>query len=64
VRRKGEKLEEAHVRNWVRERLSHHLVPKYVFWVEDFPKTASGKVQRFKLKDAGMQLIRQGKGLG
>ena len=66
VRRKGEEenLEEMHVRNWVREKLSHHLVPKYVFWAEDFPKTASGKVQRFKLRETGMQLIREGKWLG
>jgi acyl-CoA synthetase (AMP-forming)/AMP-acid ligase II len=27
------------VREWVRGRLSHHLVPKYVFWVDDYPKT-------------------------
>lgn len=66
VRKKGEekKLSEAHVQSWVRERLSHHLVPKYVFWVEEYPKTASGKIQRFKLREAGMQLIREDKQLG
>lgn len=38
-------------------------VPKYVFWVENYPKTASGKIQKFKLKEEGMMLIREGQGL-
>ncbi|MCJ1453326.1 hypothetical protein MMC28_003673 [Mycoblastus sanguinarius] len=51
------------VRTWVREKLSHHLVPKYVFWVDSYPKTASGKIQKFKLKEEGVKLLREGKGL-
>lgn len=66
VRRTGkeEMLSEVHLQSWVREKLSHHLVPKYVFWVEEYPKTASGKIQRFKLRELGIQLIREGKQLG
>ncbi|CAI6341100.1 unnamed protein product [Periconia digitata] len=51
------------VRSWVKEKLSHHLVPKYVFWVDTYPKTASGKIQKFKLKEKGIQLVGEGKGL-
>lgn len=36
------------VREWVKERMSHHLVPKYVFFVHEYPKTASGKIREFK----------------
>lgn len=50
------------VRNWVRERLSSHLVPRYVFWVSDFPKTASGKVQKFKLREIGEGFLKEGRG--
>ena len=53
----------AEVRDWVREKLSHHLVPKYVFWTDGFPKTASGKIQKFKLKEEGVKLLGEGKGL-
>ncbi|KAG8167919.1 hypothetical protein KVR01_003608 [Diaporthe batatas] len=45
------------VRAWVRGRLSSHLVPKYVFWTDDYPKTASGKIQKYKLRDAAQDLI-------
>ncbi|KAF2276284.1 acyl-CoA synthetase/AMP-acid ligase-like protein II [Westerdykella ornata] len=58
-----EKLTADEVRGWVKTRLSHHLVPKYVFWVDNYPKTASGKIQKFKLKEQGMEMLQQGKGL-
>jgi acyl-coenzyme A synthetase/AMP-(fatty) acid ligase len=51
------------VRKWVKSKLSHHLVPKYVFWVDGYPKTASGKIQKFKLREMGEVFIREGKGL-
>ena len=38
-------------------------VPKYVFWVETYPKTASGKIQKFKLKEEGIRLVKEGQGL-
>ncbi|KAG5972089.1 hypothetical protein E4U58_006960 [Claviceps cyperi] len=51
ARRRGNILTVREVRHWVRRRLSSHLVPKYVFWVDEFPKTASGKVQKFVLRE-------------
>ncbi|KAF2758297.1 acyl-CoA synthetase/AMP-acid ligase-like protein II [Pseudovirgaria hyperparasitica] len=59
--REGKDPTAEEVRTWVRERLSHHLVPKYVFWAEDFgefPKTPSGKIQKYKLRDQGIGLIK------
>lgn len=47
------------VRQWVRERLAHHLVPAHVFFREhDFPRTPSGKVQRFKLREEAVRLLK------
>jgi acyl-CoA synthetase (AMP-forming)/AMP-acid ligase II len=61
---KDEKMETAEVRSWVKEKLSHHLVPKYVFFeVTEYPKTASGKIQKFKLKEIGVELVKEGRGL-
>lgn len=45
------RITKGEVREWVRTKLSAHLVPKYVFWVDEYPKTASGKIQKFKLRD-------------
>jgi acyl-coenzyme A synthetase/AMP-(fatty) acid ligase len=38
-------------------------VPKYVFWVDGYPKTASGKIQKFKLKEMGIGLLQEGEGI-
>ncbi|KAE8374264.1 hypothetical protein BDV26DRAFT_270335 [Aspergillus bertholletiae] len=55
-------LTEDNIREWVRKRLSNHLVPKYVFNLEHsaaFPKTASGKIQKFKLKEEAIKAIKE-----
>ncbi|KAJ4385328.1 hypothetical protein N0V85_008126 [Neurospora sp. IMI 360204] len=62
-RSEGKKtLTRREVREWVAEHLSKHLVPKHVFWVEEYPKTASGKIQKFKLRDLAKTLIAENKG--
>ncbi|KAB8296092.1 hypothetical protein EYC80_008892 [Monilinia laxa] len=41
----------------VRRHLSGHLVPRYVFWTEGYPKTASGKIQKFKLRERAEWIV-------
>ncbi|KAI6906431.1 acyl-CoA synthetase/AMP-acid ligase-like protein II [Hortaea werneckii] len=63
VKKQDSGLKADDVRSFVREKLSGHLVPKYVFWVDEYPKTASGKIQKFKLREVGMRLLQQGQGI-
>ncbi|AEO65654.1 uncharacterized protein THITE_2112827 [Thermothielavioides terrestris NRRL 8126] len=58
---KGEVLTGEMVREWVRTRLSNHLVPKHVWFVREYPKTASGKIQKFKLREMAKQLLEAGR---
>jgi fatty-acyl-CoA synthase len=37
---------------FVRERLSPQKTPAYWIWIDDWPLTGSGKVQKFALRDA------------
>ena len=53
----GDAVTEEGVREWVRGKMSGHLVPKHVFWVDEYPKTASGKIQKFKLREMGAKLL-------
>jgi acyl-coenzyme A synthetase/AMP-(fatty) acid ligase len=39
------------------------IVPKYVFWIDEYPKTASGKIQKFKLGEMGVKMLKEGKGV-
>lgn len=59
----GKNVSKQELRDYVREKLSAHLVPKYIFWTESYPKTPSGKIQKFKLKEEGIKLRDQKKGL-
>lgn len=45
------------IRAWVRGHLSAHMVPKFVFWIDEYPKTASGKIQKYRLRETASNLI-------
>lgn len=62
----GRGISKDEVREWVRNKLARHLVPRYVFWIGDLeggalPKTASGKIQKFKLVEEGKRMLKEGK---
>lgn len=40
------------LKNFMRERLSPQKTPTYWIWVEQWPLTGSGKIQKFKLREA------------
>lgn len=42
------------VREWLAQRVSHQKVPKYVLFVDEFPLTPSGKVQKFRLREIAL----------
>ncbi len=52
-------LEEADVRDYAIPRIARYKVPKHVFMVDEFPLTASGKVQKFKLRELALELLKQ-----
>ena len=47
----GALLTEEEVLDFCRGRISRYKIPTHLFFVDDFPMTASGKVQKYKLKD-------------
>ncbi len=44
-------LEEEALREFCRGRIAHYKVPRYVRFVEEFPMTVTGKVQKYKLRE-------------
>ena len=46
----GENLDEAGLISWGRERMANYKVPRFVKFVENLPKTPTGKVQKYLLK--------------
>jgi benzoate-CoA ligase len=52
VRRPGSNVEVPELQAHVKERLQPYKYPRWVEFVDHLPKTASGKVQRFKLRSS------------
>ena len=48
-------LDEEEIKRAVRENMARHKVPKYVLFMDQFPMTASGKIQKFKLREMGIE---------
>ncbi|MDR0973679.1 MAG: AMP-binding protein [Prevotellaceae bacterium] len=59
IRREGSGLQEEDVTDFCRGQIARYKIPKYVFFIDEFPMTGSGKIQKFKLKELGVQLCRE-----
>jgi fatty-acyl-CoA synthase len=52
----GVKMETEDVRDFCKGKISRYKIPKYVFFIDEFPMTGSGKIQKYKLKELSLQL--------
>lgn len=43
------------LKDWCKERISRWKVPKYIFFIDSFPLTPSGKIQKYKLQEQYIQ---------
>ncbi|WP_333786403.1 AMP-binding protein [Methanomethylovorans sp.] len=58
----GAQLTEEDIQDYARTKIARYKVPKHIFFVKEYPLTASGKVQKFKLRELAVQLIENKKG--
>jgi len=47
----GENSTEDEIRDFCRGRIAHFKVPQYIRFVESFPMTVSGKIQKFRIRE-------------
>ncbi|MGH6626765.1 MAG: AMP-binding protein [Burkholderiaceae bacterium] len=52
VVRPGESLSEDELRAFCQGQIAHYKVPRYIRFVTEFPMTVTGKIQKFKIRDA------------
>jgi fatty-acyl-CoA synthase len=50
-------LSEGDVQEFCRARMARYKAPKYVFFVDAFPMTASGKIQKYKLREMAAEQL-------
>ena len=59
VLKQGVKTSEDELKLHVRDRLAHFKTPQWVSFVDDLPKTATGKVQKFVLRGRKTGIVQQ-----
>ena len=57
ILKEGQTLHESEVVEFCKGKISRHKIPKFIFFVDGFPLTGSGKIQKFKLKDLSLELL-------
>ena len=46
------------IKDFVRSKMAKHKVPSYVDFVDSFPLTASGKIQKFKMREMAIEKLK------
>jgi fatty-acyl-CoA synthase len=53
----GSTLTEEAVREHCRASLAHFKIPRYVMFVDEFPMTVTGKIQKYKMRETAVQVL-------
>ncbi|MCW2745898.1 MAG: yngI [Mycobacterium sp.] len=53
----GATTTEDEVRAYCREQLAHYKIPRYVLFVDEFPMTITGKIQKFKMREVTVERL-------
>ncbi|HEX6361801.1 MAG TPA: benzoate-CoA ligase family protein, partial [Albitalea sp.] len=55
VLRSGQQASDADLKAFVKDRLAPFKYPREIEFIDELPKTATGKIQRFRLRDRERQ---------
>jgi fatty-acyl-CoA synthase len=55
--KEGQSVTDEEVREHCRGRLAHYKVPRYVLFVDEFPMTVTGKIQKFKMREESVRRL-------
>jgi len=59
ILKEGASLSPDEIKDFCRGQIARHKIPKYVFFVKEFPMTGSGKIQKFKLRDIAQKMLQE-----
>ncbi|MGI6212941.1 MAG: AMP-binding protein [Christensenellales bacterium] len=58
ILKEGETLSAEEVKEFVRGSMARHKIPSYVWFMDAFPTTASGKIQKYKLRENAVNIFK------
>ncbi len=57
ITKPGQALTEDELREFCKGQIAHYKVPRYIRFVQAFPMTVTGKIQKFKIRDEMIELL-------
>jgi crotonobetaine/carnitine-CoA ligase len=54
IRKEGHELTPEALVNYCKDRMAYFMVPRYVEFMTEFPKTPNQKIEKYKLRDKGL----------
>jgi len=57
ILKEGATLTSEEVQDFCRGQISRYKIPKYIFFLKEYPITGSGKIQKFKLREMSLKLL-------
>lgn len=55
--KQGMKLTEEEIKEFCKDKIARHKIPAFVIFVDEYPTTASGKIQKYKLRETAIKLL-------
>ena len=55
--KEGKKTTEEDIKEFCKGKIAHYKVPRYIRFVDDFPMTVTGKVQKYKMREISIEAL-------
>ena len=57
IAKPGQSVTEEDIRAFCKGQIAHYKVPRYIRFVDAFPMTVTGKIQKFKIRETMMEQL-------
>jgi fatty-acyl-CoA synthase len=57
IRNEGSDVSEEEIKAYCRGQIAHYKIPRYVLFVDGWPMTVSGKVQKYKMREQSIETL-------
>lgn len=55
--KQGQSLSEQELREYCKDKLAHFKIPKHLWFVDEFPMTVTGKLQKFRMREIALDKL-------
>ena len=57
----GQSMDEEELREFCRDQIAHFKIPKHIWFVDEFPMTVTGKLQKFRMREMAIEKLEKSK---